>query len=69
MYVKQIHRLETILSVFLDLDHEWFARKNTRRHLSVKALGQVSILPEKIVESIARHAKVPPDILQGILDH
>lgn len=67
MIVQQIRALACGLSTFLDEFADCFLTFETRSHLKEYVQGQLSNLPRKSVEPIARLADVPPRTLQEFL--
>jgi SRSO17 transposase len=67
MEVAQLRRLRPELAEFLGLFDVCFGRQDTRAHLPVYVVGQLSELPRKSVEPIAVEAGVPPRTLQEFL--
>lgn len=67
MIVQQIRALAGRLSEFLDEFSDCFSSSSTRGHLRDYVTGQLSNLPRKSVEPIARLVEVPPRTLQEFL--
>ena len=67
MTADQIHALGPALSDFLDEFSDCFKSGDTRQHLKDYVKGQLSDLPRKSVEPMARLAEVPPRTLQEFL--
>lgn len=67
MNEKQIRQLKPMLSAFLKRFDDCFPRKDTRAHLQVYVEGQLSNLPQKSVEPIAKAAGMAPRTLQEFL--
>src|SRR5271170_5913638 len=67
MDVAQLRRLKPELDKYLRLFDDCFARKDTRAHLPVYVIGQLSNLPRKSVEPIAVEGDVAPRTLQEFL--
>jgi SRSO17 transposase len=67
MDAEQIRRLQPMLTSYLKRFDDCFARKDTRKHLSVYVEGQLSDLDRKSIEPIALAAGVPVRTLQEFL--
>jgi SRSO17 transposase len=67
MTVQQIRGLASRLSDFLNEFCECFVSADTLAHLKEYVKGQISNLPRKSVEPIAKAAEVPPRTLQEFL--
>lgn len=67
MNTEQIRGLQPMLTRYLKRFDDCFARKDTRKHLSVYVRGQLSDLERKSVEPIALAADVPVRTLQEFL--
>src|SRR4051812_43303990 len=67
MTADQIRSLGPALSDFLDEFADCFQSGDTRLHLKDYVTGQLSDLPRKSVEPMARLADVPPRTLQEFL--
>src|SRR3954452_602130 len=67
MTVEQILGLGPALSTYLDEFSDCFISPDTQAHLKQYVEGQLSNLPRKSVEPIARRADVPPRTLQEFL--
>jgi SRSO17 transposase len=67
MDAQQIRQLKPMLTAYLKRFDDCFTRKDTRAHVDVYVEGQLSNLPRKSVEPIAREAGVPPRTLQEFL--
>jgi len=67
MTVQQIQALGPALSKYLDEFDSCFVSPDTRYHLKEYVKGQLSDLPRKNVQRIARLADVPPRTLQEFL--
>jgi SRSO17 transposase len=67
MTVQEIRGLASRLSDFLNEFRECFVSADTLAHLKEYVKGQISNLPRKSVEPIAKAAEVPPRTLQEFL--
>src|SRR5437660_1256396 len=67
MTADQIRSLGPALSDYLDEFSDCFKVPETRQHLKDYVRGQLSDLPRKSVEPMARLADVPPRTLQEFL--